>query len=92
MTTLKFHYAPPVGPTPPRGSRFAATLAAALLDGIDRIAAALRRRQAPSPAKTPAEQAQEVRELAWQMRQLDPRFADDLLAAADRHERLHGVG
>lgn len=92
MTTLKFHPAPGVGQTEPRGSRFAATLAAALLDGIERIAAALHRKQAPSPAKTPAEEAQEVRELAWQMRRIDPRFADDLFAAADRHERLHGAG
>jgi hypothetical protein len=32
-----------------------------------------------------------VRELALEVQQTDPRFAAELLAAADRHERLHGV-
>lgn len=91
MTTLKLHYAPRVGPAYPRGARVAATWFAWLLDGM----ATLLRRRSGAPAdraaRTAAEEAQEVREMAWQIRASDPRFAEDLLAAADRHERLHGA-
>jgi hypothetical protein len=41
--------------------------------------------------KGAGEEAQEVRKLALQYQQTDPRFAAELLAAADRHERLHDV-
>lgn len=37
---------------------------------------------------TPTQEAQQVRRLAA-MRGQDPRIAPELLAAADRHERLH---
>jgi hypothetical protein len=93
MTTLKFQVAPRVGPAQPRGAHAAATLAAALLAGLQRLGRALRRprRPVPAPARSPAEEAQAVRELAAQYRPSDPHFADELLAAADRHERLHGA-
>jgi hypothetical protein len=29
--------------------------------------------------------------MAWELQRTDPRFAAELFAAADRHERLHGV-
>lgn len=90
MATLKFQVAPRVGPANPRGARVAATLAAALLASLQRLGDAARRRP-PAPPASPAEEAQAVRELAAQYHSSDPRFADELLAAADRHERLHGV-
>jgi hypothetical protein len=93
MTTLKFQVAPRVGPTQPRGADVAATLAAALLAGLRHSGSAFRRRRrpVPAPARNAAEEARAVRELAEQYRLTDPRFADELVAAADRHERLHGV-
>lgn len=94
MATLKFQVAPRVGPAQPRGARVAATLAAALLSVLQQFGEAARRRRmapAPAPVLSPAEEAQAVRELAAQYRPSDPRFADELLAAADRHERLSGA-
>lgn len=44
---------------------------------------------APRAPRTPAEEAAAVRALADQHRLSDPRFANDLYAAADRHELLH---
>lgn len=54
-----------------------------------------RRLQPTSPSPSPSvrnatAEANAVRELALQARRHDPRFADDLFAAADRHERLNG--
>jgi len=52
-----------------------------------------RRLQPTSPSPTvrnATAEANAVRELALQVRRQDPRFADDLFAAADRHERLYG--
>lgn len=93
MTTLKFQVAPRVGPAQPRGAVAAATLAAALLAGLQHLGDATRRRRnrMPTPPPNPAEEARAVRELAEQYRLTDPRFADELVAAADRHERLHGL-
>jgi hypothetical protein len=90
MTTLQFQVAPRVGPADPRGARVAGALAAALLAGLQRLGDVARRRS-PAPPASPAEEAQAVRELAAQYRPSDPRFADELLAAADRHERLSGA-
>lgn len=85
MTTIRLQVAPRVGPSMPRGSR----LAAAAFIALWRAVAALGRNAAPR-ARTPEQQAQEVRELAWSYRHSDPGFASDLAAAADRHERMHG--
>lgn len=84
--TLHLQVAPRVGPAMPRGSRYAAAAFIALW----RVSAAIARRVAPR-AKSPGQEAQEVRELAWSYRQSDPAFAADLAAAADRHEQLHGA-
>ncbi len=47
---------------------------------------ALRATAAAAPADR-AREAEEVRAMAFALRDTDPRFADDLFAAADRHER-----
>lgn len=49
-------------------------------------------RQVPTPitGSDPVREAGAVRRMADSIRSSDPRFADDLYAAADRHERLHG--
>ena len=44
------------------------------------------------PVRDPVREAAEVREMADSIRGSDPRFAADLYAAADRHERLHAPG
>ena len=41
--------------------------------------------------RDPIREAAEVREMANSIRESDPRFASDLYAAADRHERLHAL-
>jgi len=48
---------------------------------------------APVPAESPgprdrAREAEKLRTWATQVRQTEPHFADDLFAAADRHEAL----
>jgi ABC-type sugar transport system substrate-binding protein len=86
MTTVHLQVAPRVGPSMPRGSRYAAAAFMALWRAVAAMG-----RSAPPRAKTPTQEAQEARELAWIYRQSDPGFAADLAAAADRHERLHGV-
>jgi hypothetical protein len=40
---------------------------------------------------SPTQEAQEVRDMAYEVQRMDPRFAAELFAAADRHEQLHGV-
>jgi hypothetical protein len=86
MTTIHVPVAPPVGPSVPRGSRYAALIFIALWRTLVRMGRSARPR-----GKSPAQEAQDVRELAWSYRETDPGFAADLAAAADRHERLHGV-
>lgn len=86
MTTIHLQVAPRVGPTMPRGSRYAAAAFITLWRGV----AAMARSAAPR-ARTPGQEAQEVRELARTYRQSDPGFAADLAAAADRHEQSHGA-
>jgi hypothetical protein len=86
MTTIRIQVAPRVGPANPRGARVAAALVIALW----RFFAALGRKAEPRP-RTPAQEAHDVRELALTHQATDPRFAAELFAAADRHERLHGV-
>lgn len=86
MTTIHLQVAPRVGPSIPRGSRYAAWVFIALWRALARMG-----RRAPPRGKSPAQEAQAVRELAWSYRQTDPGFAADLAAAADRHEQLHGT-
>jgi hypothetical protein len=44
---------------------------------------------APKPS-TVASEAAAVREMAYAYSKTDPAFADDLYAAANRHEMIHG--
>ena len=86
MTTIHLQVAPRVGPSVPRGSRYAALVFITLWRALAELG-----RSAPSPVKSPAQEAQAVRELAWTYRETDPGFAADLQAAADHHEQLHGA-
>jgi hypothetical protein len=86
MTTIHLQVAPRVGPSVPRGSRYAALVFIALWRTLAGLG-----RSAPSRGKSPAQEAQAVRELAWSYRETDPGFAADLEAAADHHEQLHGA-
>jgi hypothetical protein len=58
------------------------------------IAMALRYLPTPWPKavrpRSRTDEAAEVRALAWRVRDTDPGFASDLLAAADRHETAGG--
>ncbi|MBX3643065.1 MAG: hypothetical protein KF720_08340 [Rubrivivax sp.] len=89
MTTIDLQVAPRIGPAYPLGSRFIAWLFLA----AGRVLDLLSSRPAPvQRGSDAAQEAQAVRELALEYQRVDPRFAADLFAAADRHERLHGVG
>ena len=85
MSTVHLQVAPRVVPDNPRGARAAAYVFVALW----RLVAGLFRAVAPPP-KSEEEEAQAVRELALQYQKAGPRFAADLMAAADRHERVNG--
>jgi hypothetical protein len=69
-------------PITPRGARIG--------DLIARLWLALGSPARPASAarRTRLEEASEVRDLARRVEAGDPRFAADLFAAADRHERL----
>lgn len=86
MTTIRIQVAPRIGPDNPRGAR----MAAAVVIALGRLLSGLGRK-APPLAKTAAQEAQDVRELALTHQASDPRFAAELFAAADRHERLNGI-
>ncbi len=49
------------------------------------------RRRIDAEPSDPTADAAHVRALAWRVRDSQPGFASDLLAAADRHERQFGV-
>lgn len=89
MTTIDIQVATRVGPANPRGSRWVAALFLAAGRGLHALFSA------PAPAvsrSSPTQEAHAVREMAMQYQRVDPRFAADLMAAADRHERQHGIG
>ena len=89
MTTIDIQVANRIGPANPRGSRWAAALYLA----AGRALQALFSAPAPTPSRSsPEREARAVREMAMEYQQVDPRFAADLMAAADRHERQHGIG
>jgi hypothetical protein len=85
MSALHFYPSVAEAAAPPRGSRWAAAGFLALW----RSATALRR-QASRPRVDATAEANRVRAIAMDIRHSDPRFAEDLFAAADRHEQLHG--
>lgn len=77
VTTVQLH---PI--SAPRGARWAAEAALALVDVLHRVFA----RRAAEP-RAPAEEADALRRYAMTFRTSDPGFAADLLAAADRHDQ-----
>lgn len=82
MTTITVNT--PVQVLEPRGARWAANAATWLAEAIgNRVHA----HQLSQRLRTRTEEASEVRRLADSMVAMDPRFAADLYAAADRHER-----
>jgi len=82
MTTITVQS--PIKVAAPRGASLAAALALRLLGWIAdrRSARALRTRRARHLSE-----ASELRQYAMRIASQDPRFACDLNAAADRHER-----
>ncbi len=68
----------------PRGAQWAANGFAALLNWIEKAG---QRRAQESEYATRIGEAARVRAFAQQVLAHDPRFASDLFAAADRHER-----
>lgn len=88
MSAVHLQVASRVTPDNPRGARVAAAAFVALwrlVAGLFRVAPAR-----PHSVDSAEEQARAVREMAWQYQKIDPRFAADLMAAADRHERING--
>jgi len=67
----------------PRAAPIAAAIALKLLDAVDQYVSRHRAQQAE---RGRIAEAAAVRRYADQVRALDPRFAADLCAAADRHE------
>ena len=83
MSTLAI-VSPPLKTATPRGARFAAAALTRLLQVL------VHRREARAQARerlARESDATRVRRLAQQMRCVDPSFAEDLFAAADRHDR-----
>lgn len=84
MTTISVHTHAPVAV--PRGAVWAATVAARLLGWFDAMGAAQAAATARRREATRILEAGQLRRYAQQWASRDPRFAADLLAAADRHE------
>jgi len=82
MTTVTIHT--PVAVRTPRAAAWAALLFTGLLNWFESSAA---KRQERRQAVDRGAEAASVREYANRFASHDPRFAADLMAAADRHER-----
>lgn len=74
----------PVKTTAPRGARVAATWFVAFLNWFEKLS---RQREQGRQVSGRQDEAARVRTFAQQIMSQDPRFAADLFAAADRHER-----
>jgi hypothetical protein len=82
MTTITVNV--PAKVTAPRGSRLAAVWFGRLLTQLSDLAEKRAERKAAAARNR---EATEVRQYAQSLMAQDPRFAADLMAAADRHER-----
>jgi hypothetical protein len=65
-------------------------LSVALHQVLAALKAAVKRPVRAPEVSSAAEEANKVRRLADSYRKSDPRFAEDLYAAANRHEVIHG--
>ena len=83
MTTITVRSPRPV--KPPRAAKLAAALFMQLVNALKRSSAARAQRRLQAERVT---EAAAVRSYALRFAGHDPRFATDLLAAADRHERM----
>lgn len=91
MTAVRFYAAPSIAPHNPRGARAGAAVFVALYRLVAGLADRIARVGAASNPHNELADVQAVRDLALRHQASDPGFAADLLAAADRHEALHGV-
>ncbi len=82
MTTITVHA--PIKVSAPRATQLAAALFTRLLGWFENRAAAAAQRHLQA---TRGRESQAVRQYALHFVDHDPRFAADLLAAADRHEQ-----
>jgi hypothetical protein len=85
MTTITAHTPSPVAA--PRGAALAAKLFARVLDALEGIGRARAMAVLSRMEATRATEAARLRLFAQQWERQDPRYAADLYAAADRHER-----
>jgi len=85
MTTITVH--PPAPVAEPRGAALAARLFMRLLEGLESIGRARAMAALSRMEATRVSEASRLRLFAQQWERQDPRFAADLYAAADRHER-----
>lgn len=86
MTTLKTHT--PATLTVPLGSTFGAWLFLSIGAAIDAVQRLLHRRTHAVVMSSRVVEASRLRRHAQGFLSADPRFAADLFAAADRHERM----
>lgn len=84
MTTITVHTPTPV--RSPRGAALAANLMARLLAALEAAGTARAALAARRQAATRVAEAAQTRRYAQQWMDRDPRFAADLMAAADRHD------
>lgn len=86
MTTITVNT--PVAVAAPRGARWAAAAFAQLLAWMERVTERRAESREVRAMKARVLEANRVRQLARDMAAYDPRFAAELYAAADRHERF----
>jgi hypothetical protein len=85
MTTITVNT--PAKVTAPRGAVWAGKLFAVALGALERLSASVAERQMHRVVSSREAEAARVRRYAQEVMAQDPRFAADLFAAADRHER-----
>lgn len=86
MTTITVNT--PVAVAAPRGARWAAAAFARVLAWMERTTERRAESREIRALKARVLEANRVRHLAREVSMFDPRFAADLFAAADRHERF----
>ena len=82
MSAIQLHTATVPALAAPRGAQWAADVAARVFTAIGTLFAA----RPAAAEQTRFDEAEAVRRLADSLRDTDPGFAEDLYAAANRHE------